>query len=99
MGYQNSNFKIGLGLFGCVEKYTEQSTPFAVQRHPSWTEVYFTMEKTIFAEKTKNGEGKGGKYLEKEIFVEEKKTEKEKEKNVRRRKRFFEEEEIFCIFS
>ena len=22
MGYQNSNFKIGLSLFGCMEKYT-----------------------------------------------------------------------------
>ena len=40
-------------------------------------------------EKTKNGEGNGGKYLEKEIFEEEKKAEKEKEKNVRRRKRYF----------
>ena len=25
-GCQNSNFKIGLSLFGCAEKYTEQST-------------------------------------------------------------------------
>ena len=30
MGYQNSNFKIGLSLFGCAEKYTEQSTHCAV---------------------------------------------------------------------
>ena len=41
--------------------------------------------KLFFVEKTKNG----GKYLEKEIFEEEKKAEKEKEKNVRRRKRYF----------
>ena len=48
------------------------------------------MEETIFfVEKTKNGEGNGGKYLEKEIFEEEKKAEKEKENNVRRRKRYF----------
>ena len=26
MEYQNSNFKIGLSLFGLAEKYTEQST-------------------------------------------------------------------------
>ena len=26
MGYQNSNFKIGLSWFGCAKKYTEQST-------------------------------------------------------------------------
>ena len=25
-GMPNSNFKIGLSLFGCAEKYTEQST-------------------------------------------------------------------------
>ena len=26
MGYQNSNFNIGLSLHGCAEKYAEQST-------------------------------------------------------------------------
>ena len=26
----NSNFKIGLSLFGCAEKYTEQSTQCAL---------------------------------------------------------------------
>ena len=30
MVYQNSNFKIGLSLFGCAEKYTEQSTHCAL---------------------------------------------------------------------
>ena len=30
MGYQNSNLKIGLSLFGCAQKYTEQSTHFAM---------------------------------------------------------------------
>ena len=29
--YQNSNFRIGLSLFGCAEKYTEQSTHCAMQ--------------------------------------------------------------------
>ena len=29
-GMPNSNFKIGLSLFGCAEKYTEQSTHYAV---------------------------------------------------------------------
>ena len=29
-GMPNSNFKIGLSLFGCAEKYTEQSTHCAV---------------------------------------------------------------------
>ena len=47
-------------------------------------------EKLFFlAEKTKNGEGKGGKYLEKYFFVEEKRTEKENEKNVRRKGKDF----------
>ena len=31
MEYHNSNFKIDLSLFGCAEKYIEQSTPCAVQ--------------------------------------------------------------------
>ena len=30
-GMPNSNFKIGLSLFGCAEKYTEQSTHCAVR--------------------------------------------------------------------
>ena len=30
MGYQNSNFKIGLSLFGCAEKYTELTAHFAM---------------------------------------------------------------------
>ena len=30
MGNQNSNFKIGLSLFGCEEKYTEKRTHYAV---------------------------------------------------------------------
>ena len=32
IGYQNSNFKIGQSLFGCAEKYTEQSTYCAMKR-------------------------------------------------------------------
>ena len=30
IGYQNSNFKMGLSLFGCAEKYIEQSTHCAM---------------------------------------------------------------------
>ena len=30
MGYQNSNFRIGLSLFGCAGKYTEQSTKYTL---------------------------------------------------------------------
>ena len=33
IGYQNSNFKVGLNLFGCAEKYTEQSTHFALSHN------------------------------------------------------------------
>ena len=33
VGYQNSNFKIGLSLFGCAEKYTVQSTQCAMYAH------------------------------------------------------------------
>ena len=41
------------------------------------------------AEKKKNGEGKGGKYLEKKIFFwRRRKAEKEKEENTCRRKIF-----------
>ena len=32
--YQNSIFKIGLSLFGCAEKYTEQNTHCAL-----WNDV------------------------------------------------------------
>ena len=30
MGYQNSNFKIGVSLFGCAQKYTEQTAHCAL---------------------------------------------------------------------
>ena len=33
MEYQNSNFKIGLSLFGLAEKYTEQSTHCVTKNH------------------------------------------------------------------
>ena len=49
----------------------------------------FGERKYIFAEEKKNGEGKGGKYLEKEniFFLRRRiRTEKEKEKNIWRRK-------------
>ena len=43
------------------------------------------MEETIFfVEKTKNGEGNGGKYLEKEIFEEEKKIQAKNQANIKR---------------
>ena len=34
MGYQNSNFKIGLSLFGCAEKCTDQNTHCAMHFIP-----------------------------------------------------------------
>ena len=34
MGYQNSNFKIGLSLFGCAKKCTEQNTHCAMHFIP-----------------------------------------------------------------
>ena len=33
MGYQNSDFKISLSLFGCMEKHTEQTTHCALLKH------------------------------------------------------------------
>ena len=32
IGYQNSNLKIGLSLFGCAQKYTKQSTHSELER-------------------------------------------------------------------
>ena len=40
-GMPNSKFKIGLSLFGCAEKYTEQSTHYAVWMR-RWVFKWFT---------------------------------------------------------
>ena len=46
MEYQNSNFKIGLSLFGLAEKYTEQST------HCAMTTTTTTTTKTTMTANT-----------------------------------------------
>ena len=49
-GMPNSNFKIGLSLFGFAEKYTEQSTHYGVEYRTFTTEISgFLDTQVVFA--------------------------------------------------